>query len=34
METGREYAEGDGIAVTSLEANHTDFPQHFIFEKV
>ena len=33
MEPGREYAAGDGIAVTSLEANHTDFPQHFIFEK-
>lgn len=33
METGREYAVECGIAVTSLEANHTDFPQHFIFEK-
>lgn len=33
MDIGGIYDAGEGIKVSSLEANHTDYPQHFIFEK-
>lgn len=32
MELGREYAAGE-VKVTSLAANHTEYPQHFLFER-